>query len=547
MERESFRERKTDSFSREGSQIATNGRASRKDFRDGLYSIFIDNLKPEVDSKVLWGFFKAFGRVRDVFLSGRSCHRRSRFAFVRFETWEKANKVANLANERNLRRWPIVSKMAAFGWKNRLSPALRLSLSRKVDGEASNVDDKANGDQKGKPRKLTFVEMVNGYQDRCNEECLKLFEKDLSMSWDMEDGEESWLARCVIGDLKIFSDVPKMNSHLCSKGYSFQSSYLGDKYFMWCFGSVHENEGFMNNKSLWEDYIDSMKKWSGMSISKSRLVWIMCWGAPLPCWNSRFFLKLGMQLGEPVYVEENTQSMRRLDRGRVLVLVPHEWKCPLKIDVVLGGKCFDVQISEEPTLVDSFWLEIFLGLILTGGPVKEEFQMEAYLNFTLEKESGCDMTEKGRVVVPFSSNVFGDADMFAVVDSILIRNHGKEKENQEMGVGFHKRRSDKDYVLKRSANSFRLKEGGERSTSEILFKKDQTKGNMVYVGKANLRLCFDYVGISKRKRGRKSLVSLKRHSMILRSFKACEKVKQQNFELNNKVTWNLEDEACEGA
>ncbi|KAK0589005.1 hypothetical protein LWI29_008388 [Acer saccharum] len=51
-------------------------------------------------------------------------------------------------------------------------------------------------------------------------------------------------------------------------------------------------------------------------------------------------------------------------------------------------------------------------------------------------------------------------------------------------------------------------------------------------------------GTSKRKRGRKSLVSLKQHSMILRNFKACEKVMQQNFEINNKVTWNLEDEVA---
>ncbi|KAK1576533.1 hypothetical protein Q3G72_014720 [Acer saccharum] len=42
-------------------------------------------------------------------------------------------------------------------------------------------------------------------------------------------------------------------------------------------------------------------------------------------------------------------------------------------------------------------------------------------------------------------------------------------------------------------------------------------------------------GTSKRKRGRKSLVSLKQHSMILRNFKACEKVMQQKFEINNKV------------
>ncbi|KAK1578896.1 hypothetical protein Q3G72_033957 [Acer saccharum] len=194
--------------------------------------------------------------------------------------------------------------MAAFGWTNRRSLASRLSHSRKVDGEASKVDDKANGDQNGKQRKLTLVE---------------------------------------------------------------------------------------------------------------------------------------------------------------------------KINVVWGGKCFGVQISKESTLVDSFWLEIFFVLIPTGGPVKEEFQMEAHLNFNPVKESGCDMAEKGRVVLPFSSNAFGEANTFAVDDSILIGNRGKEKEKQEIGGGFHKRISDKDDGLKRSANSSRLNEGGERSTSEKNFQEGSSQ------------------------------------------------------------------------
>ena len=93
---EGFSERESGFLGREGSQSATNGRVSRKDFRDGLFSIFIDHLNPAVELKVLWDFFKAFGRVRDVFLSARFCHTRSSFAFVSFGMWEEANKVANM-------------------------------------------------------------------------------------------------------------------------------------------------------------------------------------------------------------------------------------------------------------------------------------------------------------------------------------------------------------------------------------------------------------------------------------------------------------------
>jgi hypothetical protein len=32
-----------------------------------MFSIFVDNLNPVVDSARLWGMFKPFGKVRDVF------------------------------------------------------------------------------------------------------------------------------------------------------------------------------------------------------------------------------------------------------------------------------------------------------------------------------------------------------------------------------------------------------------------------------------------------------------------------------------------------
>ena len=59
-EREFSSERESDSLGREGSQFAINDRFLRKDFWDGLFSIFIDNLNLAVDLKELWRFFQGF-------------------------------------------------------------------------------------------------------------------------------------------------------------------------------------------------------------------------------------------------------------------------------------------------------------------------------------------------------------------------------------------------------------------------------------------------------------------------------------------------------
>ncbi|KAK2643838.1 hypothetical protein Ddye_019033 [Dipteronia dyeriana] len=86
----------------------------RKDFRDGLVSIFIGNLNPEIDSMGLWGIFKVFGKVRDVYLSSKKNFNGSVFAFIRFGTLEEAGKVAKNVNGMHVYGRPIVAKVATY-------------------------------------------------------------------------------------------------------------------------------------------------------------------------------------------------------------------------------------------------------------------------------------------------------------------------------------------------------------------------------------------------------------------------------------------------
>ena len=55
---------------------------SKSDFIKRLFFIFVDNLHPKVDLIGLWGIFKPFGKVRDVYFSAKSESRKSNFAFI---------------------------------------------------------------------------------------------------------------------------------------------------------------------------------------------------------------------------------------------------------------------------------------------------------------------------------------------------------------------------------------------------------------------------------------------------------------------------------
>ena len=112
-----------------------------------------------MDPVGLWNIFKPFGRVRDVYLSSKSRARRSLFAFIRFETMEEATKVARLTNKMYVYGWPIVSKVASYGWNKRINAeGLRHqneAVSKEKGMKGGPVKQSINGNK-------TFVEVLKG-------------------------------------------------------------------------------------------------------------------------------------------------------------------------------------------------------------------------------------------------------------------------------------------------------------------------------------------------------------------------------------------------
>ncbi|KAK3189697.1 hypothetical protein Dsin_029258 [Dipteronia sinensis] len=182
----------------------------KRDFRDNLHSVFVDNLNPKVDLVSLWGIFKSFGRVRDVYLSPNNGQRKMCFAFVRFDTMEEANKVATMVNDMHVYSWQITTKVATYDWNKR----------------------------------------------------------------------------------RTTSEI--------------------------------EREGFIRNRFFWDYVFYSMSRWSNSFIPQFRLAWLKVLGAPLSCWDEGFFKEVGGRVGETLVVEEATARRQRLDRGRILALVPRE-------------------------------------------------------------------------------------------------------------------------------------------------------------------------------------------------------------------------------
>ena len=184
-EREKSRERRPVSLGREGNQVKPNGwdLSRNRDFRESLFSVFIDYLNPKVDVGCLWSVFKVFGRVRDVYLSSKKSSRRSSFAFIRFETQEEAKRVAIKVNGMHIFGWPIVSKIASFGWNHRryVSGSSRALL--KMENESSKGVGGGCYSQISNQSQRSFMEVLTGDQNRGHEVATEKAEECFYMSW----------------------------------------------------------------------------------------------------------------------------------------------------------------------------------------------------------------------------------------------------------------------------------------------------------------------------------------------------------------------------
>ncbi|KAK1578506.1 hypothetical protein Q3G72_030798 [Acer saccharum] len=209
-----------------------DGNGGVKDFRESLFSVFVGNINPTVDSAGFWGIFKPF--------------RKGSAGFP-----EKTRKFRERAT------------------------AVQLGKEK----ERSFVEI-AKGFQ-------------DPTQEPSFEPAVQVKKKNLSMSWVNKDLNQEWLNICSIRVLKEFAAVSRVNNRLLRKGFGFSSSYIGDKCSLWTFESVVHREEFISCKGLWNDVFSSMVKWSDFIVPQARPVWFNIMGVPLSLWTSNFFYEAG--------------------------------------------------------------------------------------------------------------------------------------------------------------------------------------------------------------------------------------------------------------
>ncbi|KAK1584169.1 hypothetical protein Q3G72_030471 [Acer saccharum] len=346
------------------------GLGKKRDFRSNLVSTVVDNLNPIVDLKSLWGTFRKFGIVRDIYLSPKNRNRRCCFAFVRFATKEEAARFVELSDGMLVYGWRISSKIASLEWGNRSKV---FGKQEKVTDEGFRFKPKLAGVDNMNPSPSSGSSYAEAVKipvsiSRFNEskefQFRKVEEKDKVevVKWDEEGIDNSWLQFCAVGVLKSFTDVSSVFNGLRDMKIQSSSSYLGDKSILWSFLSIKDRYFFIRSRWLWKDLFSSVGVWLDAITPQSRLAWVEFRGIPLHAWCNKFFMRLGWAIGEPVLIEDETLQRDKLSRGKVLILIPYSHRCPAIIKVVAGKCSFNISVMEDPVPVSDEWVSRRLGL-----------------------------------------------------------------------------------------------------------------------------------------------------------------------------------------
>ncbi|KAK4849275.1 hypothetical protein QYF36_023078 [Acer negundo] len=105
-----------------------------------------------------------------------------------------------------------------------------------------------------------------------------------------------------------------------------------------------------------------MSFWNGDKSLSSVLKWIDIFGVPLIYWCKSFFKKLGGQVGELVWIEEDTEFRGRFDKGRILILGSQFSRIETVVNVRVRNTIFLVRLVESSDPVSKNWVDEILAL-----------------------------------------------------------------------------------------------------------------------------------------------------------------------------------------
>ncbi|XVF51723.1 hypothetical protein PTKIN_Ptkin04bG0207700 [Pterospermum kingtungense] len=300
--------------------------SSHGDWRDHLYTAFVDNLSKRLSRRALWEAFNIYGRVEDVFISFRNA-KPTTFAFVRDRR--------SVQNKKFFQECSLDNPSNPKSFNERVDRSYRdVVIGVGMEKEDEQLEGVSKGTLKGnfkpgeKEESYCFPEVIYNVE--------------------IPNIEMEWLNKSVICKLKEAVSIQMVTEFFKDVGFDCKLAPMEGVTVCATFSSKEEHDGFVDKAQLYaKDYFNSCKIWNNAGAERDLAVWVNMEEVPLQLWNEQFFKSIGDCWGSFIRLDDCTASKKRLDIARMLVNVSSRLNISSALSVCVKEKSFKILVSVE--------------------------------------------------------------------------------------------------------------------------------------------------------------------------------------------------------
>ncbi|XP_071726436.1 uncharacterized protein [Rutidosis leptorrhynchoides] len=279
--------------------ISAASPSSLKPENKSVTSFLFFNFPDSWNSLKLWGLFKTYGDISEVYIPKKRLKNGSRFGFVRYKNIPNhlvdtmARKLSMIEIEGKL----LVVYKAHNRNTHRNNPPDPYPSNNKP--HMSNDTPKHGSDSFVDNRK--FTDILNGTHTPQPSPVFAInnVNKEFSIKIPKDDKLIDLLGHALIGVIKNIEHLEYFDEICKSENLTgFVPKYLGGKQVLLLFDDIRNGldvlnpQGFGKKHPLW-NWFDDIKSWDPEENSiHSRLVWIDVKGVPITCWFESTFCKI---------------------------------------------------------------------------------------------------------------------------------------------------------------------------------------------------------------------------------------------------------------
>jgi len=101
------------------------------------------------------------------------------------------------------------------------------------------------------------------------------------------------------------------------------------------------------NNEWFASVFDDIEPWSESYVASHKVVWVRCYGLPLPLWNKDCLSKVVGEVMSLVTIDETTSSWENLEYARIQVRLLKSCKVGVANDFLINGQVYNISLVEE--------------------------------------------------------------------------------------------------------------------------------------------------------------------------------------------------------